>query len=641
MASIGWRFLPVRPEAMSQDPTQAEFFGPEEGSAGALVREAIQNSLDAKIKDLNGPVRVRFRFGQLEQSSLGTSPYFAALAPHLQTQFPGNVPKTDTPVSFLVVEDFGTRGLQGDPRHTIYDEHSATKENRNDFFYFWRNVGRSRKEETERGRWGLGKTVFPASSSISAFFGLTIRANDQRALLMGQLVGVTHQIIDAFGEKTIYEPYGYFAQFEEAQNLALPIEDDAFLNTFKSDFGLSRDADPGLSVVIPFPQQEVQPPTVIREAIRSYYLPILTGELVVEASNGQSTIQVHKGNVREVISKLNWKGMRITPEEMVALVDFAHEALEVSEDKYYLVQPQDPKPAPESLKTRIPEADLPGLQETFDNGELIALRVPVLVKKALQDEASHLNVFLRRDESLGSGLADFVREGLAITQTGKTPRQPVRGLAIVNDKPLSTLLGDSENPAHTKWQELSDKIKEPKYIHGRATIRLINASIQQLAEALAYRPESRDVDLLSDIFYLPSEEKTPPKPAKVQKEDELGQTETPDPTPEPSRQGIALEKGPGGFRVKAVLESGRKVEMVTIDVGYAVRSGNPFTRYRPFDFDLAKMPQKALGITVDEIVGNRLRVRVVDPDFFLSISGFDENRDLMVRAVPTYAADSE
>ena len=52
-------------------------------------------------------------------------------------------------------------------------------------FYFWRNRGRSKKSEDSRGRWGLGKLVFPHSSQINTFFGLTKRDDDKESYLMG------------------------------------------------------------------------------------------------------------------------------------------------------------------------------------------------------------------------------------------------------------------------------------------------------------------------------------------------------------------------------------------------------------------------------------------------------------------------
>jgi hypothetical protein len=91
----------------------------------------------------------------------------------------------------MVIEDYGTRGLQGEVLQ--YDDLDDDIK-KNDFFYFWRNIGRTKKELTDLGRWGLGKTVFQAASRINTFFGLTVREDDGRAYLMGQSVLKIQQV---------------------------------------------------------------------------------------------------------------------------------------------------------------------------------------------------------------------------------------------------------------------------------------------------------------------------------------------------------------------------------------------------------------------------------------------------------------
>src|SRR5438046_1755766 len=76
------------------------------------------------------------------------------------------------------------------------------------FYYFWRNVGRSGNTDDKLGRWGLGKTVFPAASAINTFWGLTVRKSDARKLLMGQSVLRTHNREDDKKTECGYKPYG-------------------------------------------------------------------------------------------------------------------------------------------------------------------------------------------------------------------------------------------------------------------------------------------------------------------------------------------------------------------------------------------------------------------------------------------------
>ena len=216
---------------MNVDPIESEFFSTEhlDSVADALVRESIQNSLDAGLP--GQAVRVAFRlFSQTSNSNGANAHYLNELRPHLNAEQNGiiNPPSLDTPVSFLVIEDYGTRGLEGDP--TQDDDFQSTNGRiKNDFFYFWRNVGRSRKETTDRGRWGLGKTVFQAASRINTYFGVTVRQSDRKSMLLGQSVLKTHLVN---GKK--HSSYGWYGVFDE--NFALPVEDQPSLERFSDTF---------------------------------------------------------------------------------------------------------------------------------------------------------------------------------------------------------------------------------------------------------------------------------------------------------------------------------------------------------------------------------------------------------------------
>ena len=58
-----WRFARMTRAEINQDPVQGEFFSREADLPGRLVREAVQNSLDAR-REPGQPVRVRFVFSE-------------------------------------------------------------------------------------------------------------------------------------------------------------------------------------------------------------------------------------------------------------------------------------------------------------------------------------------------------------------------------------------------------------------------------------------------------------------------------------------------------------------------------------------------------------------------------------------------
>ena len=219
-----WRFRKMQPGEINVDPIEGEFFTTEAiGSiTDALVRELFR-ILWTRPKE-TGPYGMLF---VLFRSQPGNRPpgRYRDLPersdPHLQAKHSGlqDLPSIAENLEYILIEDYGTRGLQGDIRQ--YDDLDDDLR-KNDFYYFWRNIGRTRKESADLGRWGLGKTVFQAASRINAFYGMTVRRDDGRALLMGQSVLKIHKVAG-----TRYAPYGYFGLFDG--ELALPVEDQTDL----------------------------------------------------------------------------------------------------------------------------------------------------------------------------------------------------------------------------------------------------------------------------------------------------------------------------------------------------------------------------------------------------------------------------
>src|SRR5947209_12980798 len=80
-----WHFRTMDPGEVHVDPVHDEFFKAQD-LADALVREAIQNSLDARLPRSRSPVRVGFRFasGAHALPAEGVRAYFDGLETHLQ-----------------------------------------------------------------------------------------------------------------------------------------------------------------------------------------------------------------------------------------------------------------------------------------------------------------------------------------------------------------------------------------------------------------------------------------------------------------------------------------------------------------------------------------------------------------------------
>ncbi len=67
-------------------------------------------------------------------------------------------------------------------------------------------------------------------------------------------------------------------------------------------------------------------------------------------------------------------------------------------------------------------------------------------------------------------------------------------------------------------------------------------------------------------------------------------------------------------------------------MAYDRSQGNPLSKYRSADFDLAKMSTKPVKVNVVTCQDNRLVMDVLDEEFRIEVTGFDENRDIYVKA---------
>ena len=105
-----WRFRKLELGEPERNPRESEFFRLKE-PAEAVVREVIQNSLDAR-SDNASTVKVCFSFGEVGKVNVGS--YFQGLEPHLIACDLLLSDCTDRDkIPFLVIEDFGTTGLDG------------------------------------------------------------------------------------------------------------------------------------------------------------------------------------------------------------------------------------------------------------------------------------------------------------------------------------------------------------------------------------------------------------------------------------------------------------------------------------------------------------------------------------------------
>jgi hypothetical protein len=604
-----WNF-PRQPASMvEQDITQRDQFSNDDVALSeTIIRESVQNSLDAAAVD-GEPVRVSYRWLTSEDGldSEFMNEMISEQLPHAEVAGIDISEINFSTPSALIIEDFGTKGLTG----------NTAEIDDGNFSDFWRRHGKSHKTGTSRGRWGLGKLVYSTTSELGVFFGATCRDGDPGTYIMGQTV---LNLRTYNGQR--YPPHAFFSDMssdDPQDGLPVPIKNTDFVERFEKQFCLERNGEPGLSVVIPFPNRSFSLENMIGVSVANYFYPLITGQLTLQFNE----VNINAENVRECAEKYSHDAFR----DIDPLFDFVEGAYQM--------------PASDLLELRgswaddkkldaadFEQEDLERMRSQFVNGELIGLKLPLtLTKKDGQRISTSFKVFIQKPENLHVGLDLYVRGGLTVSGERKFGSRKALGAMIAEDVEICSFLGDAENAAHTKWIGTAEKLAK-NYRSPADKVKVIKNAVLNLYDMLAQDAEEEDERGLVKFFSVPAEQgdpkkkrKTPPKPF------------TP---PAPKKQRVKVQKIAGGFRVHAPDEADASLYPCVIKVrcAYEVIRGNAFNKYDPSDFCFGKQSSVSLTIAgsgkILSEADNRFEVVVTAPDFEIRAMDFDENRDLKI-----------
>ena len=596
-----WYFRDISNDPSEKELTQQDQFNNDEVVlAEALVRETIQNSTDAGISD-KVPVRVRFALSH--PTSAASQNFFSSLldglTPHLEAcglAVPTGAEK------FLVIEDFETTGLEG----------AIDRKDNGQFCGFWRRFGRSNKKGALGGRWGLGKLVFSSSSSIRTLIGLSRRAGQDPVCLMGQAILRNHRI----GEVET-DSVGFWCA--PGAKKGLPSTDASLCQDFARATLLGRTDQPGLSLVIPYVLPEIQPQHLILATLKNYYFPILTGRLVVYV-NGTP---IAADSFDQVSAELGGEAIAPSVLRFVRQLQSLRASL--------------PLMLPDSWQSKAITGEVLGeeiatrLRSQFKAGEMLYIRAPLSVNLKAEKGRSlktHIDLFLRPSIPGERSQTLVVRGSITVPTEGKKARLPDCHAALVADDPvISQLLGDSENPAHTQWNERAERLRA-NWTGAHTVLRRIRAVLHEIHAVVADRIERDDPLALLDFFSIPRERaKTPALRGAAEATKDL-----PPPRPKPFR----IQRRSGGF----TLLPNPKVQpdsfplKIHLRCAYDVLNGNPFRRFSDDDFSFFKDRLKIERHNADcwPTDPNQIDIEARSPDFRIEVTGFDDNRDLVVEA---------
>ena len=416
----------------------------------------------------------------------------------------------------------------------------------------------------------------------------------------------------------------------------LPANDKVLLDKFSSDFRLKRGAESGLSLIVPFVEDEITYERLVQAVVDGYFYPILCGQLTVEVEAPDKYRLINSTSL--IDSALEVGG--IDEANRLARVELAEWAAKCSESDFLHLRPC-PNHNSKWSDELFPNEMIPQLRTRFLSGQKVAVRAHLTVRtKGGGDSKSYFDVFLWNREG-EDGRPIFIREGLTITDVRGARARGVLSLVVAQDKPIATLLGDSENPAHTQWQRDSSNFKN-KYVAGSSHIDFVKRAASRIVEALRDSGDEYDVSTLSDIFpRVVDDAEVPPRSADKPKP-KPGSTDDERPKIDRKPSAYVMRQTSGGFTIQRGNKEAIPPKALIVRVAYDLRQGNPLKKYHEADFRLDRAPIKIesqVGIEVSECLANELRFDITNPDFNLTISGFDQNRDLYVNVKAVEADD--
>ncbi len=664
-----WFFAEQARGAIIRNPTDTRLFtdsssvrDDEYAGTSYLVREVIQNSLDA-VAPGNKQVHVVFSLFDRSATPYNIEKYVNGLRNGLEVfdpsiEFKGSVPILDE--GFLVCEDFGTRGLEGDPE--LCQDPEENSKNREDFFWFWRNYARSDKQEGDLGRWGLGKAVYRAASRIGTMFGLTVRSNDNRALLMGQAVLKAH-----LSGKKIRVSDGFWGKFKK--DFVIPLEGKWDIAQFKKDWHLLRDSEPGLSVVVPYVAQQITHHHLIQAVIVNFVIQILLKKLEVTVRDQSGNeYQINAKTVEKICddyeSQGEWNGSSRNKRDTKPHIEFFREALAMKQnvlESALLGKGKTPSFEEQPFSKEKTER----MRNELIRGKMVGARINIAVPKwnvrkgkiigqTPITENGSLLVFLKKTKANDKGNGYVVRDGMTLSEIRPgSVRRNIDSLVLVEQGVLSSFLGDVEGASHEKWNA-NNANADPKiwskWVKRGAQSRCSFCSdiADNLEKYLKENHSETDRDIFSDFFSLPNTGSISNKSDfnrgnKDQSSADPGDEQTQKPS-------IDVKGGsPSWFRIAQCAEGfsvGREKSVpipkdarFRIRVAYATTNGDAFAKWSPFDFNFYKdqtflKKKDGLRATLDPDPkrGNQILCQVTDKqgDFLITLAGFDQDCELVV-----------
>lgn len=629
-----WHFREAAYEDTIAESKLGEFFS---GSPSqAIIRESFQNSLDA-IDDTKQPVRIVVSLGSTNSNEFVEA--YDALNQHWNAA--GRETSLGGKSSFLLIEDFNTKGLLG-PIDKEEEPHDS-------LYSFWWEEGRSNKRKGSGGSHGVGKSTLSGASSSHAFLALT-RRSDGEELLIGYSILPPHK----YGPKE-YLGYARFGKrvVRESDNerVIYPFvgsADPEIMGRFRKHAQLRRAEENGLSVFIPNVRAETTVKELMHAIIENFFFPIIKENLIVEVNQlDTGTVQViEKANILSLVEANGYA------DELRATIEVSLEATRLaSKGEFFYPRPDFEFLNENSLSSEsFGEANLHKMQELFASGQVVSTRIALPIKLASGKAVfGYADLFAKGGSTGSNRTYKAFRGNILIEKEKCRASQPfeVLILDIFNDgdgNELSEYMKYAEDPGHTEWKNSALRRSQGTYASSESWQR---HAVQRFATSfIALLSGTEDQEQLEsfadDIFFVETEvaPETPGAKSGGRGAKPGPDSPTPPDIPPPAPQLFRIQRLANGRATVAgtdhlgeVLEEAGAIRgrVWAANIIFGTSKSNWRKRHNPSDFDFREEGMvDSNGAVVTVVAPNCLDFIAEHKDFSIELCGFDPNRDLHI-----------
>lgn len=377
----------------------------------STIKEDLQNSIDAKLNDADGPVKINLVIDEIDKDLL---PGINELENHINSLRGFNTyikKKVDymkerisqKTVKVLTIEDSNTKGLSG--------AENGQSDNKNDTYgiYAYKKGVHFEEENEEKelkrgGSHGIGKIANNAASDIHLmYFANCDEYGNQH--LGGKIHLIEHEL-----NNEVYRDTGYYTKKKRSKYF--PFKNDNNHPIFKKN---SR----GLKIIIPFLREEFsEPKDILRGVCDNFFISILN-----------NTIEIN------ITDKINGNHLKVNSSNIQNIV---------TDESFY-----------ETDLSQIKKHFTPLYVNTYINNE------PKEIQITNNDEQFNFKLYFEYDEEIATGRVAIVKTmGMKIEdfKIKNNVRKPFNAVLIGSYKE-DAYLKSLENESHTSISD--ENIKDP------------------------------------------------------------------------------------------------------------------------------------------------------------------------------------